>query len=197
MEKKLRSALVDFENCWCEAWHRSFSVTLESVSSTLLVSDKVNGRIFVNFDPNILVLIKEAKYLSRLGLLVPNNIKLILVREKCFQKSRALLASFIDAYEDVKGSRDILLFKMLRPFWKKLGVTLDQGLTTITWSSSNIDEFIHQASQDVLCLSDAKQAYLMCVGKVTKICNAIKCHETAPFQPKPFSNVRDFILYYE
>ena len=46
---------------------------------------QVTGKLYVNFDREILLLIRETKCLMRLGVEVPKSAKLVIMQEKKFK----------------------------------------------------------------------------------------------------------------
>ena len=82
---KVARTLVAFEYLWYEAWCRSVETAKAGLQATLIIRHPDNNRLYVNFDPEILQLIREAKCLSRMGIDIPESAKIVLLQEDKFK----------------------------------------------------------------------------------------------------------------
>ena len=64
---KVAKTLVAFEYLWYEAWSKSVDAAKAGLRATLIVRHPVSKKLFVNFDAQVLQLIREAKCLARMG----------------------------------------------------------------------------------------------------------------------------------
>lgn len=128
----------------------SASTTTHSVSSSVLITStgEVNPTFAVNFDPNIFELIRETQCLMRLGLEIPAAAADLLQREETLKKFYQNLTEILE-----KNSR--IRSKIRQPFESLLGTKIHQlnnfikpGLTSITWTSLTIDQFIQTVRFD-------------------------------------------------
>jgi len=62
---RVAEALIAFETLWHDAWCNSIEACKSGLHATLMIKHPHNPRVFANFDPEILQLIREAKCLSR------------------------------------------------------------------------------------------------------------------------------------
>lgn len=102
---KLARALIEFEILWYRSWYNIVDQAKTGLQATLLVSN-AEGHVYVNFDPLIAQLIKESKYIERLGLQVPPSVRIyaaksyitrvyIMIKESCKRKSSFLNESLL------------------------------------------------------------------------------------------------------
>lgn len=62
-------------------WCRAVETALTGLTATLLIRHPDTRQLFVNFDPHILELIQEAKYLKKLNLEIPHSAILLCKKE--------------------------------------------------------------------------------------------------------------------
>ena len=62
-------------------WYRAVDAVKTGLNASLLVRHPETRQLYVNFDPQILELIQEAKYLQRLKLDIPEAARMICLKE--------------------------------------------------------------------------------------------------------------------
>lgn len=65
---KMAKTLVAFEYLWYQAWVQSIENAKAGLQATLIIRHPDDGKLYVNFDQEILQLIREAKCLDRMGI---------------------------------------------------------------------------------------------------------------------------------
>lgn len=73
-------ALVEFETLWHQAWIKYIDQSKAGLQATLLVRHPDTGALLVNFDKEIMQLIRETKYLRRIDVYVPESAKMVLLQ---------------------------------------------------------------------------------------------------------------------
>lgn len=64
---RVARALIEFETLWHQAWVRSIENAKAGLQATLIVRHPDTGRLLVNFDKEIMQLMRETKWLQRMG----------------------------------------------------------------------------------------------------------------------------------
>jgi dynein heavy chain, axonemal len=59
---RVAQALVAFELTWLQAWEQSIDAARAGLAATLVIRDPVTGSLHANLDPELLTLIREARY---------------------------------------------------------------------------------------------------------------------------------------
>ena len=77
---KVARTLIAFEYLWYEAWCKSVSNASAGLQATLIIRHPETRQLFVNFDPQVLQLIREAKCLTRMNVDIPEDAKMILAQ---------------------------------------------------------------------------------------------------------------------
>ena len=76
---KVARTLIAFKYLWYEAWCASLEAAKEGLHATLIIRNKKNGKLFVNYDSEIFQLIRDAKCLVKLGIDISEEAKIVLL----------------------------------------------------------------------------------------------------------------------
>lgn len=63
-------------------WFRAVDAAKSGLNASLLVKHPETGEIFVNFDPQIVELVQEAKCLQHLELEIPDSVRSLILKEE-------------------------------------------------------------------------------------------------------------------
>ena len=141
---KLARTLIAFEYVWYEAWCLSIEEAKAGLQATVIIKHPDTGKYFVNFDKEILQLISEAKYLVKLGFIIPSAARAVLLQEGELKSSYNDMKHMLMEYERVLNNINPVTAQLLTPHVRTVELTLHPGLTTITWTSINIHVFKSQ-----------------------------------------------------
>ena len=61
-------------------WCKSIEAAKSGLQATLIIRHPRSGMLFVNFDREILQLIREAKQLQRMGIEIPESARMVLLQ---------------------------------------------------------------------------------------------------------------------
>jgi len=129
-----------------EKWEKRVETSKAALQSTLLTGggDKAWQ---VNFETEIMTLIREAKCMSRMGMKLNENAKIILLQEEKFKTYYNELGYLISEYNRISekirsNTRDIL-----KPHLEDLETRLRPGSITLTWTSMNIDGYLQHVHE--------------------------------------------------
>ncbi|CAN8203477.1 unnamed protein product [Coccothraustes coccothraustes] len=144
---KLAYVLVEFEVVYHNAWMKEMSQLQYLLQSTIFVRHPTTEKFLVNFDPQILEIVRETKCMIKLGLEVPEQaLKLAIIEDK-LKSNKLQLEGVIQSYEDLcKGTRNVFV-NLMTPKMQKMEAVLRQGLTMLTWSSVTLETFFKEADQ--------------------------------------------------
>lgn len=78
MYNKVARTLVAFEFLWYKAWIQAIDQAKTGLQATLIIRHPDDNKLYVNFDHEILQLIREAKCLDRMGIDIPESAKIAL-----------------------------------------------------------------------------------------------------------------------
>eukprot|EP00002_Diphylleia_rotans_P028875 TRINITY_DN5840_c0_g1_i3.p1 TRINITY_DN5840_c0_g1~~TRINITY_DN5840_c0_g1_i3.p1 ORF type:complete len:4482 (-),score=987.95 TRINITY_DN5840_c0_g1_i3:157-13602(-) len=141
---KVARALIEFETLWHLAWSKSIDAAKTALQATLIIRHPDNGKLYVNFDREILQLIRETKTLIRLGVEVPESARVVLLQEEKFKSYYDQLEYALNEYQRITSQVLPVCKSVLRPHLEDIDRKLVPGMMTLTWTSMNIDAFLHR-----------------------------------------------------
>lgn len=141
MYNKVAKTLVAFEYLWYQAWVQSIDQAKAGLQATLIIRHPDDGKLYVNFDQEILQLIREAKCLDRMGIDVPDGARIVLFQEEKFKNYHNELHWALSEYDKVVSKVIPVTAMVLRPHFRDMEYKLRPGMITLTWTSMNIDAY--------------------------------------------------------
>ena len=100
--------------------------------------------LFVNFDREILQLIREAKSLQRMCLNVPESARMVLLQEEKLKLYFNELKFALKEYERTLYLVPPICKPILQTHLDDLDRKIGPGMTLLTWQSMNIDAYLHR-----------------------------------------------------
>lgn len=122
-----------------QAWIRSVDASKAGLQATLIVRHPESGNLLVNFDKEIMQLMRETKYLQRMGIEVPESAKMVLLQEEKFKYYFNQLSYALREHERVMSSVLPVTKPLLGPHLDDLEKKIQPGMYILTWTSMNID----------------------------------------------------------
>ncbi|NXB52763.1 DYH8 protein, partial [Leucopsar rothschildi] len=144
---KLAYVLVEFEVVYHSAWMKEISQLQYPLQSTIFVRHPTTEKFLVNFDPQILEIVRETKCMIKLGLEVPEQAVKIAIIENKLKSNRLQLEGLVQSYEDLRKATPNVFVNLLSPQIEKMEGVLRQGLTLLTWSSVTLETFFQEAEK--------------------------------------------------
>jgi len=141
MYNKVAKTLVAFEYLWYQAWVQSIDQAKAGLQATLIIRHPDDGKLYVNFDQEILQLIREAKCLVRMGIAVPDSARIVSFQEEKFKIYHNELHWALTQYDKVVSHVIPVTAMVLRPHFRDMEYKLRPGMITLTWTSMNIDAY--------------------------------------------------------
>ncbi|CAM9192009.1 unnamed protein product [Choristocarpus tenellus] len=138
---KVARTLVAFEYLWYQAWVQSIEQAKAGLQATLIIRHPDDGKLYVNFDQEILQLIREAKCLDRMGIEILESAKIALFQEVKFKSYYDDLHWALREYDRVVTEVIPVTAMVLRPHFNDMEYKLRPGMITLTWTSMNIDTY--------------------------------------------------------
>ena len=151
---KVAAALIEFETLWCEAWCKSIDAAKAGLQATLIVRHPGSVRMYANFDPELLQLIRETKCLVSLGISVPEGAKMLLMQDEKFKTQYGRLLFTLKEYERVVNRINPVIKNLLKFQLEHLDETISPGLASITWTSLAIDDYLYSTEHLIGKLDD-------------------------------------------
>lgn len=105
--------------------------------------------VIVNFRSELRDIIKEAKYLDKLGFAIPESALNIALQEEKYFGFVENLESMLQSYHEVIQSLDAAEKKLLSEHISELHRVMKAGFTRLNWNSLGIPEFIQRCNQEI------------------------------------------------
>eukprot|EP00940_MAST-03C_sp_MAST-3C-sp2_P000013 g13.t1 len=158
MYNRVLKVLLSYEYLWFEAWTKTIDNARDGIRATLLIrknrkesrtiapeerrSDAVGANeIVVNFDPQILLLVREAEALEKLGLVIPAEARKVMLQGEKFKRCRDEMNFILGEFDRVHEMVVPDLRTMLSAHLSFVNRTIRPGLLSLSWSSVSIDQF--------------------------------------------------------
>ena len=139
---KLAKTLIEFETVWYQAWVNSVDEAKSGLKANVIIRHPQDSKLYVNMDPEILQLVREAKCLDRMGIEIPDSARIVLLQERKYKKHFGELEFVLKEYRRITGGIRSIVAKLLKPHVEYMDLVLKPGMITLTWTSLNIDAFI-------------------------------------------------------
>ena len=140
---KVARALIEFETLWHYAWTKSIDSAKAGLNATLIIRHPENDKLYVNFDREIMQLIRETKCLQRIGVEVPDSAKMVLLQEDKFKSYYNRLSFVLKEYDRVVQQLIPVIRPLLRRQLDDLEGILRVGMDgDLTWTSMSIDGYL-------------------------------------------------------
>ncbi len=154
MYNRIARTLVAFEYLWFEAWVKTIDQAKAGLQATLIIRHPDDGKLYVNFDQEIMQLIREAKCLGSMGLDIPESAKIVLFQEEKFKRYYDNLNWALTKYNAIVMKVIPMTALVLRPHFNDLEYKLRPGMITLTWTSMNIEAYQNQVHADLNILDE-------------------------------------------
>jgi dynein heavy chain len=151
---KIARTIIEFETLWHLAWTKGIEAAKSGLQATLIVRHPATDRLHVNFDREILQLLRETKCLMRMGQEVPESARMVLAQEDKFKLHYNLLSHAIAEYERVMAGILPIVEPLLRPHIAELERVIQPGMLNLTWTSMNIEAYLYAFHAELMRFDD-------------------------------------------
>ncbi|XP_077977872.1 dynein axonemal heavy chain 5-like isoform X2 [Glandiceps talaboti] len=139
---KMAAVLMEFEMLYHRGWYRAVETAKSGMNSSLLVRHPDTKDLFVNFDPQILELIAEAKYLRKMNLEIPEAAVVMCMKENEIKQNHVALLEVLKEYDRIVGTIPPVLLPLMKPYRDRVEDALKPGLNALNWTSLSIEQYI-------------------------------------------------------
>ncbi|XP_039610081.1 dynein heavy chain 5, axonemal-like [Polypterus senegalus] len=139
---KVAAVLLEFELLYHRGWCHAAELCYQGLNVSLLVRHPETRKPYVNFDPIVLRVLYEAKYLSKMGLEAPELVVSMCSQEEHLKNLNIRLQEMLYDYQRIISKIPPILQLLMQPFLIQVDEALSPGLTTLSWTSLTTDKFI-------------------------------------------------------
>ncbi|XP_065523675.1 dynein axonemal heavy chain 5 [Lathamus discolor] len=140
---KVAKVLVKFEVIYHRGWLQQIELTKRGLEASLLVKSPETGELFVNFDPEILTLIRETDCMAHMHLEIPPFASVIQQKKDWYKKIVNNLHMMLAEYRRIKLKIQHPIEQLVAPWLANVDDAIQPGLMLLTWTSMNIEKYIN------------------------------------------------------
>ncbi|KAI8853660.1 dynein heavy chain and region D6 of dynein motor-domain-containing protein [Chytridium lagenaria] len=173
---ELFDTLENYEKSVFNKWSDTIIDESEAnLNKPLLIRE--NGILEVNFDPKVVALLREVKYLEALQVKPPETAASIYSKAEVFRKYIFSLDHIAGMYNGIRNGVLEVERPLIEPKIVEIDQTMEQALTTLNWKSDSIEDYIVANSAIVGNLNSTLQVTKNNVNQILKI---MKAWQTSP-----------------
>ncbi|XP_048253391.1 dynein axonemal heavy chain 5-like isoform X2 [Haliotis rufescens] len=139
---KLAKVLLEFEVLYHRGWIRQVEAAKSGLHASLLVRHPETKELYVNFDSQILTMIRETECMSRLGLEIPPAARTMRAKQIEYKDNFNALQMMLEENKRVLGKIPAAFEMLMGLHIAKVDDAIEPGVTTLTWTSINIHEYV-------------------------------------------------------
>ncbi|EPY86356.1 dynein heavy chain 5, axonemal [Camelus ferus] len=142
---RVAKVLLEFEVLYHRAWLQQTEEIHVGLEASLLVKAPGTGKLFVNFDPQILTLFRETECMSQMGLEVSPFAAALFQKRDIYKKNFSNVKMMLAEYQRVKSKMPPIMELLMVPHLAKVDEALQPGVAALTWTSLNIEMYLKNA----------------------------------------------------
>uniref|UniRef100_A0A2K6MIB6 Dynein axonemal heavy chain 5 n=1 Tax=Rhinopithecus bieti TaxID=61621 RepID=A0A2K6MIB6_RHIBE len=139
---RMAKVLLEFEVLFHRAWLRQIEEIHVGLEASLLVKAPGTGELFVNFDPQILILFRETECMAQMGLEVSPLAASLFQKRDRYKRNFSNMKMMLAEYQRVKSKIPSAIEQLIVPHLAKVDEALQPGLAALTWTSLNIETYL-------------------------------------------------------
>eukprot|EP00698_Gefionella_okellyi_P021190 TRINITY_DN679_c0_g2_i1.p1 TRINITY_DN679_c0_g2~~TRINITY_DN679_c0_g2_i1.p1 ORF type:complete len:4462 (-),score=1316.63 TRINITY_DN679_c0_g2_i1:16-13401(-) len=167
------ATLKEYERKLYGEWASDIDLSAQSrLKQTLLRVHEVDGRglLVVNFDPSIVRLLREVKYLQMSGHPIPKSASDIFEQTEVFRTLTTHLEMLVNTFNNIVTSLLDVERPLLQSRLDEMDKTLDKGIKHLNWKSNAIKEFVTTGRAVVSDVDRVVQTIKSNVQEIERIC---------------------------
>ncbi|ERE85885.1 dynein heavy chain 5, axonemal [Cricetulus griseus] len=146
---RMGKVLLEFEVLYHRAWLQQIEEIHVGLEASLLVKAPGTGELFVNFDPQILILFRETECMYQMGLPVSPFAAALFQKRDMYKKNFNDMKMVLSEYQRVKSKMPPTIEQLMVPHLARVDEALQPGMAALTWTSLNIGTYLENASAKI------------------------------------------------
>nr|XP_013808177.1 PREDICTED: dynein heavy chain 5, axonemal isoform X2 [Apteryx mantelli mantelli] len=140
---KVAKVLLEFEVIYHRAWLQQIELTKTGLQASLLVKSPETGELFVNFDPQIITLIRETDCMGHMCLEIPPFASTLQQNRDRYKKNISNLQMMLAEYKRIKLKTQHPIEQLMAPWLASIDDAIQSGLMLLNWTSLNVEKYIN------------------------------------------------------
>ncbi|XP_056016925.1 dynein axonemal heavy chain 5-like isoform X3 [Ostrea edulis] len=141
---KLAKVLLEFEMLYHRGWLRQIEAARSGLQASLLIKHPETAELFVNFDPQILTMVRETECMARLGQEIPPLAVTMRAKQTEYKENYNALQMLLQENKRVRSKIPTAFESLMGPHISKVDKRLESGLNKLSWTSLNIQDYIQE-----------------------------------------------------
>uniref|UniRef100_A0A1I8M6Y8 AAA+ ATPase domain-containing protein n=1 Tax=Musca domestica TaxID=7370 RepID=A0A1I8M6Y8_MUSDO len=156
----INGIICHYEMTYHKAWFDYAEEVRCLLNSPILICHKDAAKYTVNLDPAIRQLIKETEWMWKLKLEVPNIAAVVAYCKDIILRPAESLKNALQQFDKMRRSITPVFINIMRFRLKEVSVLLKPGLSTISWLSENLEDFVNGVEKKINEVSTFYQTIL-------------------------------------
>ncbi|XP_039952580.1 dynein heavy chain 8, axonemal [Bactrocera tryoni] len=161
----MNGIICHYEMTYHKAWYDYCEEVRCLLNAPILLCHKEMAQYTVNLDPAIRQLIKETEWMWKLKLEVPNIASVVTYCKDRILDPAVQLKEVIRRYDQFRQSISAIFINIMRFRLQEIGLLMKPALTSITWISENLEDFVQELDDKV----DEVETFYRTVVNIEKI----------------------------
>ncbi|XP_029359358.1 dynein heavy chain 5, axonemal isoform X2 [Echeneis naucrates] len=149
---KVAKVLLEFEMLYHYNWMKKVEHARFGLQASLLVRSPETGELFVNFDAEINTQIREANCMTRMSLEIPPFAALLQQKQDTLKKNYNMIQLMLSENTRVRAKIQSAFEQLAMPHVAKVDEAIQPGLTSLNWTSLNIDKYLSNIDKTLVDL---------------------------------------------
>uniref|UniRef100_A0A8C1CTU1 Dynein, axonemal, heavy chain 5 n=1 Tax=Cyprinus carpio carpio TaxID=630221 RepID=A0A8C1CTU1_CYPCA len=146
---RVAKVLLEFEVLYHQSWMAQTEAVKVGLQASLLVKSPETGELYVNFDPQILTQIRETDSMLGMGLEIPPFAAILQQKKDVLKKNYNKLQLMVSENSRVRSKIQPAFEQLIMPHVAKVDEAILPGLTSLNWTSLNIEKYLNRIITDL------------------------------------------------
>ncbi|GMH41526.1 hypothetical protein BSKO_09436 [Bryopsis sp. KO-2023] len=143
-------AVMNFEKKKFSAWAETADgIAMQHLKQSILKKNPESGKIEVNFHNDLTQLIRETRYLDRMGFTIPDIALNVTLQEDKYHQCVEGLNRMLENYYQVISQLSQVETTLMQQKLQQLEIALDPGFSPLNWNSLGIPDFITSCNKAI------------------------------------------------
>uniref|UniRef100_A0A6S8LSH1 AAA+ ATPase domain-containing protein n=1 Tax=Dunaliella tertiolecta TaxID=3047 RepID=A0A6S8LSH1_DUNTE len=200
VESKFRGfakAVMFYEKKLFSTWSDSVNtITMQHLKQPIFIKSIVTGRVEVNFHTDLIELIRETRYLDRMGFPIPEIALNVALQEVKYHQWLESLQHMLEHYYEVIEQLSPIERELMAKKLSELESCLHAGFHTLNWNSLGIPEFIQACRRAINSFQQVVKQVQKNSGIIEQVVHAITGANIV-CEPPANAEIMDLQEFYE
>ncbi|KAI2655575.1 Dynein axonemal heavy chain 5 [Labeo rohita] len=146
---RVAKVLLEFEVLYHQSWMSQTEAVKVGLQASLLIKSPETGELYVNFDPQILTQIRETDCILGMGLEIPPFAAILQQKKDVLKKNYNKLQLMVRENSRVRSKIQPAFDQLLMPHVAKVDEAILPGLTSLSWTSLNIEKYLNRITTEL------------------------------------------------